>query len=152
MNVHPSIFYTRLIRRSGRGGAEGYPSGHRGTPWTGRQFITGPHTQDKQPHTRSHSHSLLRTILELPINLTCMFLDGRRRPEYLERTHTYIGRTCKLHTERPQLGFNQEPSCSEATVVTTTPACSLSLTYMNIYEYIFKPQRSGLEAPHFLAK
>ena len=43
----------------------------RGTPWTGRQSITGPH-RDKQPHTRSHP--LLRTILETPINLTCMFL------------------------------------------------------------------------------
>ena len=28
-NIHPSIFYTRLIRRSGRGGAGAYPSGHR---------------------------------------------------------------------------------------------------------------------------
>jgi len=27
--IHPSIFYTRLIRRSGRGGAGTYPSGHR---------------------------------------------------------------------------------------------------------------------------
>ena len=33
-----------------------------GTPWTGRQSITGSHRdkRDKQPHTRSHS--LLRTI------------------------------------------------------------------------------------------
>ena len=28
-NIHPSIFYTRLIRRSGRGGPGAYPSGHR---------------------------------------------------------------------------------------------------------------------------
>jgi len=31
-----------------------------------------------------------------------MFLDGGRKPEYPERTHPYTGRTCKLHTERPQ--------------------------------------------------
>ena len=64
--------------------------------------LPGPHRdkRDKQPHTRS----LLRTILETPIDLTCMFLDGGRKPEYPERTHAYTGRTCKLHTERPQLG------------------------------------------------
>jgi len=57
-----------------------------GTPWTGRQSITGPHRtkRDKQPLTRSHS--LLRTISETPINLTCMFLDGERKPEYPERS------------------------------------------------------------------
>jgi len=27
-----------------------------------------------------------------------------RKPEYPERTHAYTGRTCKLHTEKPQLG------------------------------------------------
>ena len=37
---------------------------------------------------------------------TCMFLDGGRKPEYPERTHTYMGRTCKLHTERPQTGVD----------------------------------------------
>ena len=42
----------------------------------------------------------------LPINLsTCMFLDGGRKLEYPERIHTHTGRTCKLHTECPQLGF-----------------------------------------------
>jgi len=45
-----------------------------------------------------------------------MFLGGGRKPEFLERTHAYTGRTCKLHTERPQL----EPSCCEAMVLTTT--------------------------------
>ncbi|MED6253026.1 hypothetical protein ATANTOWER_020984 [Ataeniobius toweri] len=30
-----------------------------------------------------------------------MSLDCRRKPEYPERTHACIGRTCKLHTERP---------------------------------------------------
>ena len=33
-----------------------------------------------------------------------MFSDGGKKPEYPERTHAYTG-TCKLHTERPQLGF-----------------------------------------------
>ena len=50
-NLHSSIFYDRLIRRSVRGGGwslsqQSYPSSgeRRGTPWTGRQFITGPHS------------------------------------------------------------------------------------------------------------
>uniref|UniRef100_A0A3Q3N0W1 Sulfotransferase n=1 Tax=Mastacembelus armatus TaxID=205130 RepID=A0A3Q3N0W1_9TELE len=34
-----------------------------------------------------------------------MFLDCGRKPEYLEKTHTSTGRTCKLHTERPLMGF-----------------------------------------------
>ena len=52
----PFIFYTRLIRRSGRGGGRSLSrrsSGERrGTPWTGRQSITGPHRdkRDEQPH------------------------------------------------------------------------------------------------------
>ena len=100
--TYPSIFYTRLIQLSVRGGwsLSQQSSGERwGTPWTGRQSITGPHRdkRDKQLHRRSHS--LLRTILETPINLTCMVLDSGRKPEYPERTHAYTGRTCKLHTE-----------------------------------------------------
>ena len=56
INIHPSIFY-RLIRRSGRGGgwslSQQSSGERRGTPWTGRQSITGPHRdkRDKQPHT-----------------------------------------------------------------------------------------------------
>jgi len=34
-----------------------------------------------------------------------MFLDGGRKPENPERTHAHIGRTCRLHTERPQVGI-----------------------------------------------
>jgi len=33
-----------------------------------------------------------------------LFLGGGRKPENPERTHAYTGRTCKLHTERPQPG------------------------------------------------
>jgi len=71
----------------------------RGTTWTGRQSITGPHRdkQDKQPCTLTLAP---RDNLESPINLTCVFLDGGRKPEYPERTHTSTGRTCKLHTEK----------------------------------------------------
>lgn len=39
--------------------------------------------------------------LESPNNLTSMSL---RNSEFLERTHTSTGRTCQVHTERPQPG------------------------------------------------
>ena len=72
-----------------------------GTPWTGRQSITGPH-RDEQSSTLTLSP---RVYLESPINLSCMFWGVGRETEYSERTHAYTGRTCKLHTERPQPGF-----------------------------------------------
>jgi len=43
--------------------------------------------------------------LESAVNQTCMFLGGGRKPEYVQRSHACTGRTCKLHTERPQPGF-----------------------------------------------
>ena len=104
--IHPSIHFLYPINPSVglRGGwslSQRSSGERRGTPWTGRQSIT--ETNETNNHTRSHS--LLRTILESPISLTCMFLDGGRKPEYPERTHAYTGRTCKLHTERPQVGI-----------------------------------------------
>ena len=60
------------------------------------------HHRDTQPHTLTLTPK--DNFLETPINLTCMFLDSGRKPEYPERTHAYTGRTCKLHTERPQPG------------------------------------------------
>ena len=68
-------------------------------------------TRQNNIETNSHAHSLLKSILETPLNITCMFLDGGTRPEYPERTHTYTGRTCKLHTERPQPGFEPFKLC-----------------------------------------
>jgi len=70
-------------------------SERRGAPWTGRQSITGPHRdkRDKHPSTLTLP---AKDNLETPINLTCMFLGGGRKPEYPERTHAYTGRTCKL--------------------------------------------------------
>ena len=76
----------------------------RGTPWTGRQSIAGPHRdkRDKQPHTLTLTP---KDNLKSPINLTCMFFwtvggSQRTRREPL----AYTRRTCKLHTERPQPG------------------------------------------------
>ena len=120
---HPSIHFLYPLNPSvgSRGGwslSQRSSGERRGTPWTGHQSITGPHRdkQDKQPHTRS----LLRTILETPINLTCMFLDGGRKPEYPERAHTHANSTQK----GPSWELNLEPFHCEATVQITTPTCS----------------------------
>ena len=78
-----------------------YPSRH----WA-RGRAPGQVASPSQDHTETNDHTHTpRNNLETSINLTCMFLDGGRKPEYPERTHAYTGRTYKLHTERPQLGL-----------------------------------------------
>ena len=44
--------------------------------------IASPSQGHTETNNHARSHSLLRTILESPIKLTCMFLDGGRKPEY----------------------------------------------------------------------
>jgi len=101
MFFHP--FFKPAI---GSGGAGAYPSCHwaRGGVHPGQ--LASPsqghiETNETQPCTLTLTP---KDNLESPINLTCMFLDGGRKLEYPERTHAYTGRTCKLHTERPQVG------------------------------------------------
>ena len=60
------------------------------------------YTLDRSPvhhrATRQTTTHTPRTILETLISLTCMFLDGGRKPEYPERN--LRRRTCKLHTRK----------------------------------------------------
>ena len=121
---HPSIHFLPLNPSVGsRGGwslSQQSSGERRGTPWTDRQSITGPHRDKGDKQSCMHTFTP-KDNLESPINLTCMFLDGGRKPEYPERTHAYTGRTYKLHTERPERwGSNLEPSRCEAMVLTTT--------------------------------
>jgi len=37
-----------------------------------------------------------------------MLWGGGRKPKNPDRTHAYKGRTCKLHKEKPQPGFEPE--------------------------------------------
>ena len=118
--IHPSIHFLYPLNPSVglRGGwsLSQRPLGERrGTPWTGRQSITGPHKEkrDKQPHT------LLRTILETPINLKGMVfwtVGG-------EPMHTW-GEHANSTQKGPSWELNLEPSRCEATVLNTTPPCS----------------------------
>ena len=54
-----------------------------------------------------------------------------------ERTHTYTGRTCKLHTEGPSRESNLEASCCEATVQTTTSPCSPLCFFSNVSNSVY---------------
>ena len=96
LSIHPSIFY-RLILRSGRGWAGAYPSSLRARGGVHPGQIASPSQglhrdkRDKQTFTLALTP---KDNLESSINLTYMFLDGGRKPEYPERTHAYTGRTC----------------------------------------------------------
>jgi len=120
--VHPFSIpaLSNLVSR----GAGAYPSGHRARGGVHPGQVARPsqrHTETNETNNHAHWHCT-RDNLESPINLTCMLLDGGRKPEYLERTHAHMGRTCKLQDS------NQELSGCEATMLTTTltatPLCS----------------------------
>lgn len=61
--------------------------------------------------------------------------------EYLE-TRAGTGRTCLLHTERRQLGLNQESCCCEVTVLTTAAPCCQKWTKKR--KQIFFPTKNVL--------
>ncbi|MEQ2288787.1 hypothetical protein AMECASPLE_026350 [Ameca splendens] len=65
------------------------------------QGNTDTHRTNNHAHTHSYTP---KGNLERPINLTVMFLDCGRKPEYLEKPHVCTGRTCKLHAERFSAG------------------------------------------------
>ena len=94
---HPSIHFLPLNLSVGsRGGwslSQQSSGDRRGTPWTGRQSITGPHRDKRDKQQCMHTFTP-KDNLESSINFTCMFLDGGRKLEYPERTHAYTGRTC----------------------------------------------------------
>jgi len=59
MNIHPSIFCTRSIRWSGRGGTGAYRSGHRARGGVQPGPVASPsqgHTETNK-HTHAHTHS-----------------------------------------------------------------------------------------------
>ena len=54
ISIHPSIFYTRLIRRSGRREAGAYPSGHQARGGVDPGQVTSP----SQGHTETNNHTI----------------------------------------------------------------------------------------------
>jgi len=74
---HPCIFYTHLIQFRVVRGLKLFPA------VTGQE---GGYTLGRP----SQGH--------IETNLTFMFLDCGRKLDYPEKTHAYMGRTCKFHT------------------------------------------------------
>jgi len=128
LSIHPFS----IPAQSNCGGAGAYLSDHREAGYTldrspVHHRATQRQTRQTTTHTHTHTHThTLRDNLQSPINLTCTFLDGGRKPEYPERTHAYTGRARKLHTERPQVGI--EPGT--LSLLTTTPPCSPRFPYL----------------------
>ena len=95
--LYPSVHYLyplNPVQEAAGGDASFLCEKGRAAPWTGCQSITGPH-RDEQ------SCSLTPTgNLEPKINLTYVFLEYGRKPEYLKKSYTRTRRTCKLQTER----------------------------------------------------
>jgi len=109
-SIHPFIFYTHLLQFRVAGGGWSLSQlslGERqGTPWMS--------VHHRATQRQTNITLTPREDLESHFNLTCIFLDGGRKPE---RTHAYTGRTCKLHTERPQLGFEHSCCANHHTIV-----------------------------------
>ena len=75
-----------------------------GTPWISRQPIAGLPLKDRQSFTLTHTYGQFRLINSPDKHV----LDYGRKPECPEKTHTCTGRTCKLHTERPEPRFEPQ--------------------------------------------
>ena len=56
--------------------------------------------------------AVLGSILESPLILTCMFLDGGRKPEYPERTHAYMQTLNRK--DLPYQDLSHKPSCCDS--------------------------------------
>lgn len=97
--THPYVHcLCPLTPMQGHEKAGACPSGHqaRGKIHHG-QPASPSHGQYRERQTTTHTH---------PKGESNFFWDCRRM--FLERTHTWMGRTCKLHTERSQLRFEPE--------------------------------------------
>ena len=72
--IHPSIFYTRSTRRSGRRGPGAYPSGHQARGGAQPGQVASPsqgHTETNE--TNNHTHSLLGTNLDFSCTILHVF-------------------------------------------------------------------------------
>ena len=88
-SIHPLFVTAYPIQGRGGGGLEPIPADigrRRGTPWTGRQTITGLTHRDRQPFTLTFTPT---GNLESTINLTCMSLDCGRKSENTGGEHKH---------------------------------------------------------------
>lgn len=65
-------------------------------------------------YTHMHAHTHTHTTISVP-PINYIYLGHLRKPNYAEKTHTYLGRTCKLHTDStrlPYLGIKPSAFCN----------------------------------------
>jgi len=123
--IHPSIhFLYPLIQLSGRGGAGAYPSRH----WARGRVHPGQVSSPSQGHTETNDHTHTHTHLEVQFRDTDqpnMHAFGQEEAGVPE-DNPRIRRENMQTPHRNLCGEveNLEPSCCEATVITTTPPCS----------------------------
>jgi len=100
LSDNPSIHFPYPLNPTQwRAGA--YPSCH----WARGGVHPGQVASPSQGYTETTNYRDNHAHTHTPRDNLDMHVFGGRRPEYPKRTHAYTGRTSKLHTGRPQLGF-----------------------------------------------
>lgn len=74
---------------------------------TGRCSVGGLIHINTDNNSRSHLYLQLNHQLIDHIWFMSLYCEGKT--EYLEKTHTGLGRTCKLYTQKTRLGFKPNP-------------------------------------------
>ena len=105
LHLKLSIQFLYLLNpNQGCGGAGACPRCHwaRGRAHPGQ--VTSPlqgHTETNETKNYPCPHSLLGSILQSAINLTCMFLGGGRKPEFPENPRIHGEKRQTLHRKAP---------------------------------------------------
>lgn len=87
-------------------------SGHQVAPLPGQDAL---HQRDSYTHGHSDWDSL-----DTPFTSGATSLGRGRKPETLEKTHTELGRMCKLHTDNSSAGnFNFSQQYNKTTLIKT---------------------------------
>ena len=96
-----------------------------------------------QSHTHAHSHW---DKADTPVHDTCTPLGCGRKLEYLEKTHTDMGRPCKLHRQGPQPGITSTlwQNGVEQSNVVRGPAAGFAYSNGNIGQLDFRVTRGGI--------
>jgi len=134
----------------GHGGAGAYLSCHWARGGVHRGQVASPsqgHTERNKTNNHACSHSLLGTILSHQLTWhACFWAMGGSCSTCREPTHTR-----GEHANSTQKGWdsNQEPSCCEATVLTTTPMCSPVSLYSHQAKLTYQPYASLMKLNNY---
>ena len=138
-SIHPSsTAYPLLGSRGGWSLSQHLSGERRGTPWTGRQSIAGQTHRDRQPFTLTVTPMV---NLEYPISLVPILhvfglWEEAGVPGENPRLHGENMQTPHRKIPRPSRDSNLEPSCCEATALTTAPPCRPK-QIINLFNQLF---------------